>query len=128
MKIVTGLVTLAVTNFALARAAVAQVAFPQSPAELVAMASANEYSTNLQHRAFVQKSMEYALTREASASSKPYTNAIQAWLVNMLNSDGRELHMFGEQLAAGTVTAPIDLYLLAGQSNMVGLTESGGAY
>lgn len=105
--------------------AFAQVVFPHSPAELVAMASANEYKTNLEHRAFIRQAMQYALTREASAASKPYTTAIGSWLTASLNSDRRQMHMFGAQLAAGTLTGPIDLYILAGQSNMVGFTETG---
>ncbi|HMJ11101.1 MAG TPA: sialate O-acetylesterase, partial [Polyangiaceae bacterium] len=99
---------------------------PHSPAELVAMASATEYRTDLEHRAFIRQALQYALAREAGASSKPYTTAIQSWFVSTVNSDPRTQHMFVEQLGASGLAGPIDLYILAGQSNMVGLTESGG--
>lgn len=125
MKWMTKLLMAVVTALALERSALAQVTFPQSPAELVAMGSAEQFLTNLEHRAFVQKAMEYAIAREASSSAKPYTTAIQDWFVSTLNGDSRLQHIFGEQLAATAATAPLDVYLLMGQSNMVGLTESG---
>lgn len=125
MKFAIGLSTVLAGLFT-ATAALAQVVFPHSPAELVAMASANEYLTNLDHRAFIRQAMQYALAREASATSKPYTTAIGSWLTATVNSDGRQQHMFFAQLGAGAQAGPIDLYILAGQSNMVGITESGG--
>lgn len=125
MKAIIRLFTLTVALLALTRSAAAQVAFPQSPADLVAMATSDLYLTDLDQRAFVQKAMAFALAREAKASSKPYTTAIQSWLLGVLNGDSRIQHMFTEQLAATVITDPIDLYILAGQSNMVGLTESG---
>jgi hypothetical protein len=126
MKAFIGLFTVAAALLAMASPVAAQVAFPQSPADLVAMANSDLYLKDLDQRAFVQKAMAFAVARETNASSKPYTTAIQSWLSNVLNNDGRIQHMFGEQLAATTITDPIDLYILAGQSNMVGLTESGG--
>jgi hypothetical protein len=108
----------------LAWPAKAQVVFPRSPAELVAMANDVKYLKDFQHRAFVSQAFQYALSREASATSKPYTTAFQNWLAAQLAGDPRATHIFQTQVAQSAVTRPIDLYLLMGQSNMVGLTES----
>lgn len=125
-----------VTRFATAALAVvvasaapaaAQVSFPQTPAELVAMLEDDALETDEAHRAFVLEAVRYVAAREAGEATRPYTDAVQAWFSAELASDGRASHMFATSLmAALTIDEPIDLYLLMGQSNMVGLTESGG--
>ena len=109
---------------ALAPGASAQVVFPRSPAELVTMANDSKYLTDLEHRAFVSRAFQYALGREVNLPDKPYTTAFSGWLSAQL-SDARAAHIFQTQLTLTNTTQPIDLYLLMGQSNMVGQTESG---
>ncbi len=116
-----GLISLSVAG-----SASAQVVFPESPAHLVAMLDDDALEMDPAYRAFMREAVSYVLSREADADDKPYTEAVQGWLQSEIGYDARALQMFRSAMVTSmTVSGPIDLYLLMGQSNMVGVTESG---
>jgi hypothetical protein len=102
----------------------AQVALPATPSDLISMANATEYKSNLAHRAFVNKTMDYVKAKESTLSSKPFTDAIQNWFFGRYANEGQFRNLVDQQVAASNTSLPIDLYLLMGQSNMVGVTET----
>jgi len=110
----------------------AQVSFPDTPQALVDALASDAFQKDLVFRKFIRASAEFVLDRESTETCspsdpacKPFTQAVQQHLQVQLQ-DERAAQMFvTTAFIAPSLSEPIDLYLLMGQSNMVGLTESG---